>query len=656
MKLIIITVGYRSGEHIKQLFESLKKQTDKEFSLILINNSQDDSDEIKKLSEQYSFVSFTANPINSGFAGGNNIGIKKAAENQADWLVLLNPDTHVENDFITGLKKELTQRSGVVGIPIQEENKVVYNGTVEWLKPTLRHSDILRDIRMSYAIGGAMAISREAIQKIGLLDERYFLYFEDADYSLRAREQGISVSFLSQPVVSHAVSASTKKLGSSMLLRYHMRNALYFNHRHAPWHYQLLIPFWSFFVGLKQAAKIIIGRKREASIAILKGILDFHLDHTGQISGFTKSRIKLGIECENLEDPKSRWGVGHMVLNLLEEYTKDKSLQDKYELHLYFKDFVPNDSVLQNPVFKKKVIGGRFFNVFYHIVLPIRAMFDSVDWMFFPAYMLPPLYFGKSIVMLTDDVYHEYRHGSLPFRYRLAYGLFTNWAALFANKILCISEASAKEVSRLYDISRDHIFVAHLGTTSKGVAGAGGPFEYLLYIGQMFPRRRAYESLLAFDKIAPEFPELKFILVGRDKYDPPHIAETVALINKKLGSERVIYYDYIERDDEIASLYANAKLFAYISSREAFGLPLVEAAGHGVPIVAKDCALNRELFADAAFFVRDEQNIDEIAAVFKEGLTDTVERKRMIEAYKTLIPKLNWQSFAQKFFEQIQTH
>src|SRR3990167_7903987 len=148
------------------------------------------------------------------------------------------------------------------------------------------------------------------------------------------------------------------------------------------------------------------------------------------------SIIKIGIECENLEDPKSRWGIGKITLNLLKEFSKNPEWQKQYKLYLYFKKRVPDDEFLKNPIFVKRVLGFPSFNIFYHILMPLRAMADRLDWMFFPAYMLPPLYFGKSVVMLTEDVYYEYKSGILPFRYRLAYGLFTNWEEIRANKIL----------------------------------------------------------------------------------------------------------------------------------------------------------------------------------------------------------------------------
>lgn len=364
--------------------------------------------------------------------------------------------------------------------------------------------------------------------------------------------------------------------------------------------------------------------------------------------------IKIGIECENIEDTNSRWGVGHLVLNLLKEYAANPEYQKKFKLYLYFKSKIPSDDFLQNPIFIKKILKLPLinsFNIFYHVLLPIRAMLDRVDIMFFPSYNLPPLYPGKSIVMLTPDVYYEYTSGTLPLKYKLAYRFFSNRAANKATKILTISESAKKELIKLYKIAANRIFVAYLGVAPKPVLDFGySTFGYLLFIGQMFPRRRVAETLLAFKQIAPEFPDLKFILIGKDKYNPSIISGLVKKINTELGVERVAHRDYVESDAEVADLYRHAKLFVYISSSEAFGLPPVEAASYGIPLIIKDCELNHELFDDAAFFVKNEYSIAEIANAMKEGLNNTGQRDYCVQKYKKLMPKLNWRNFANIFF------
>ena len=371
--------------------------------------------------------------------------------------------------------------------------------------------------------------------------------------------------------------------------------------------------------------------------------------------------IKLGIECENLEDPKARWGVGQATLNLLEEYANNLEWQKEYKLYLYFKKKVPDEEVFKNPIFIKRVLGFPSFNVFYHILMPLRAMADRLDWMFFPAYMLPPIYFKRSVVLLTPDVYYEYKYGNLPFRYRLAYRLFTNWAAIWASKILAISAVSKKEVARFYNINPEKIFISYLGVSSLDTKCAmyNTDLNYLLYIGQMFPRRHVKETILAFKKIAPEFPDLKLVMVGQDKYpstgqpdNPSVINELVKKTNQELGSERIVHRNYLERRGDLNKLYAGAKAFIYVSNREAFGLPPMEALSFGALPIIMDNELGHELFADNAVYTKSG-SVEDIANAIIQVLNESSPSIELRASRLEFVKKYNWKNFAERFFQNV---
>ena len=290
MKLSIIALNYNSSEKTIYLLRSLQDQTDQDFQTIIIDNASEETD-FKTLStfvnETTSQVVLLRNEQNLGFSGGNNIGIKKALTNGSNWMILLNNDTWVENGFITSLKAKLSQLDGVVGVPLVENDQTVYCGNIEWLKPTLKHSYLLPNDRyrktVNYAIGGAMALHKDIFNRIGFMDEKYFLYFEDADLSIRTQKAGLKMIFLEKPKVYHHISSTTKKLGSPLLLRYHYRNALYFNLKNGPWYIKVMLWPWSWTIILKQIFKVIIYHNRNESLAILKGVFDFYKNKMGKI-------------------------------------------------------------------------------------------------------------------------------------------------------------------------------------------------------------------------------------------------------------------------------------------------------------------------------------------------------------------------------------
>ena len=296
MKLSIITINYNNSQGTIKLLKSLAEQTlrqdsgqgSKDFEIIVVDNASQEADFVN-LKSNVGSVALIRNSQNLGFSGGNNVGISPALKNGSDWVVLLNNDTWVESGFLALLKAKLSVLGGVVGLPLDEGGRVAYKGRVEWLKPTLNHvykpltTSYLLHITGYFAIGGAMAIHKDVFERTGLWDENYFLYFEDADFSLKAQRAGFKLNFIEEPRVHHAVSESTKKLGSPLLLRYHYRNALYFNWKNGPWHIKLLIWPWSWIIILKQLFKIGASIDEKESMAILDGVIDWYRGKIGKI-------------------------------------------------------------------------------------------------------------------------------------------------------------------------------------------------------------------------------------------------------------------------------------------------------------------------------------------------------------------------------------
>lgn len=224
--------------------------------------------------------------LNLGYSGGNNLGIKTAFENKADFVLILNNDVVAADDLLAKLIETANSDNslGILGPAIDEGNRIVYGGKIKWLKPELLHSASPLKTNF-YVPGTAWLIRTEVIRKIGILDQRYFLYFEDVDYAMKAHKSGYRLRIVPEAVVKHTVSSSTRKLGSATLLRYHYRNAHLFNWVHGPIWVKLLLPIWSFFITIKQLAKIVfMPAKRELAEAIIKGVFDFYTGRFGKIA------------------------------------------------------------------------------------------------------------------------------------------------------------------------------------------------------------------------------------------------------------------------------------------------------------------------------------------------------------------------------------
>lgn len=380
---------------------------------------------------------------------------------------------------------------------------------------------------------------------------------------------------------------------------------------------------------------------------------------------------KIGIECESIEGKNPMWGVGRIIMKLLEEISRRPELEKNFRFVLYFKDTVPDFPFLNASVFEKKIVPvpffkNRLFPIYYFALLPMKLWFERLDLMFWPNYMLPIIAFGKSLVMLTEDVYYETHEGKLPFRYRLAYGIFGWWTAKFATKILAISETSKKNISRLYNISSNRIAINYLGVDfgssfAKATEGLQQKENYILFVGQAFLRRHLKETILAFENIITThkehsytlenvgITELKLIAIGPDKYETPTIGHLVSEVNSRLNRQAVIHKDYVT-DKELAELYAGAKALVYVSDREAFGLPPMEALSFGVPPIIADNELGHELFGEYVFYVKNPDP-DGIAEGIRQALTQTDKIEKIKLDGPEFVKKYNWKSFADNFFE-----
>lgn len=375
---------------------------------------------------------------------------------------------------------------------------------------------------------------------------------------------------------------------------------------------------------------------------------------------------KIGIECHNLEG--SRFGVGQTLIQLLEAISETPYLEEKFEFHLYFKKEIPSDKILDSPVFHKKILHAPHlppsFTIFYFLLIPLYYFIDSLDGFFFPGYMLPVFFIGKSVAVLTNDIFYEIHNGNLPFRFRLAYRIFSWWAIKKANKIITVSNTAKKEISKTYNLPDSKIEVVPWGINKElfllsfsisEIEDIKKKFaidkDFVFSWGQAFPRRHIKEAILAFAKIAKDFPDMQYLVACADKYNPPMLAALAKKVNAELEREAIIYKTYIESQKDLFGLIKAARLAIYVSGSEAMGLPPIEALSLKTPSVIADNDLTHEIFGDNAFFVKNPDNIDETARMIKDGIINEFKRREIIENGSCVTEKFAWPASSKKLLE-----
>lgn len=179
------------------------------------------------------------NKKNAGFAEGNNIGIRYALKNlNPDYILLLNNDTVVDKNFLAEMLKvsESNNKIGITGPKIyyyDESNRIWFaRGKISWkfcrgLNIGYNELDIgqyNQVSEMEYASGCTFLIKKEVIDKIGLIDKRFFLYFEEIDWTLRAAKMGYKSVFVPKGKIWHKVSKSGGGIKGKIGLYYVTRN------------------------------------------------------------------------------------------------------------------------------------------------------------------------------------------------------------------------------------------------------------------------------------------------------------------------------------------------------------------------------------------------------------------------------------------------
>lgn len=173
---------------------------------------------------------------NTGYAGGNNTGIKFAIEKGANCVWILNNDTTVHPSALTELIKVMERypMAGVVGSKIYFSDKPerIWFSSGHYYYTTDKKDDITDSIEKEIRVisGCSFLIKRDLIEDIGLLWEGYFLYFEEDDYCMRAKRKGWKIYFCPLSKVYHKISGSVKE-DPQVFLYYKVRNYMIYTLR-----------------------------------------------------------------------------------------------------------------------------------------------------------------------------------------------------------------------------------------------------------------------------------------------------------------------------------------------------------------------------------------------------------------------------------------
>lgn len=235
----VILVNYNGAADTLECIMSIQKSIEVDYRIIVVDNSSSDDslDVLRNYSKKVPFILIVAKD-NNGFSAGNNLGILEALRLGTDYVLLLNNDTIVEpftlRELIQGIERHgCSLTIGKIKYADNRDRIWYAGGSFNKLIAKARHwhyqevdnVDMKNDLEVYFATGCCLCMTVATIQKIGLMDEDYFLYEEDADYCLRIINSGHKMFYIPKAIIYHKVNASTKKI-PGVIGYYMFRNKL----------------------------------------------------------------------------------------------------------------------------------------------------------------------------------------------------------------------------------------------------------------------------------------------------------------------------------------------------------------------------------------------------------------------------------------------
>lgn len=278
-KVFIIILNFNSFEDTKECLISLQEIDYSNYEIVVVDNSSTDSS-YEKLKKEFCEYNIIKCNENLGYANGNNIGIKYALEKGADYVCILNNDVVVENNFLTKIIKimEESKDIGLAGpcicnyedkniIQAMGANINLYSGLTQGKYKGYRYNDIPhRDALVDYLGGACFVCRKEVFEKIGLIPENYFLFFEETEFCYKAGKKGYKLLCVYESKIYHKGSSTISKYNG---LSYYFlnRNRVVFIRRNANLLEKII---FSVYIFIEAIGRIII---RKEPFSLIKNII-----------------------------------------------------------------------------------------------------------------------------------------------------------------------------------------------------------------------------------------------------------------------------------------------------------------------------------------------------------------------------------------------
>ncbi|MDD2425873.1 MAG: glycosyltransferase family 2 protein [Bacteroidales bacterium] len=292
-EISVIILNYNGLADTQELLESLFLNSKGNFEVLLVDNGSD-TGETTTLSQKFKDITIIRTGENLGFAGGNNRGIIKA---RGRYILLLNNDTLIIDDSVNKMAAFMEKNPAIGALSPRllyndQERTLQYAGYTRLSLITLRNKCLgmgeadrgqyMEPSATAYTHGAAMMVRREVIEKSGVMEEDYFLYYEEMDWCERIKKAGYEIWYYPGSSVIHKESRSTGK--ESAAKSYYMtRNRLMFAERHRKGIVKIFAIIYLLSVAPAAGVYRSLAKgRRDNARAILFGVRDFLINRYGK--------------------------------------------------------------------------------------------------------------------------------------------------------------------------------------------------------------------------------------------------------------------------------------------------------------------------------------------------------------------------------------
>ena len=237
-KVGIVLVNYNGEKFQNDCIKTIKDMNYDNYKIIIVDNDSKDNS-VKLAQELYNDLVIIETGENCGVAKGNNIGIEKALKLGCEYVLLLNNDTEVHKDMLMNMIRKADEKTMVTcKMYFFEPSNLIWcaGGYINWNKASTIHNGECEVDKgqydesrlIEYTPTCCLLVHRDIFKRVGLMDEKYFMYYDDTDFLVRCNKAGIKTWYESTAKLWHKVSSSSGGSLSKLSIYYGDRNRLYF--------------------------------------------------------------------------------------------------------------------------------------------------------------------------------------------------------------------------------------------------------------------------------------------------------------------------------------------------------------------------------------------------------------------------------------------